>query len=72
MQRQQLAIAILRRDAVERLTGLSTTGLYRLIRDNEFPRPVRVSSRRVGWHQSEVEAWIESRPRAKGEAAKAA
>lgn len=51
---------------VVRLTGLSRATIYRLRVLGDFPQPRRLSSRRVGWRLSDVEAWIESR-RAAGE-----
>lgn len=37
------------------------SGVYALIKAGEFPRPRKLGIRRVGWLQSEVEAWILSR-----------
>ena len=55
---------ILRRPDVQAQTGLSKTGLYALIGEGTFPRPVQLGPRRVGWHAAEVAEWIASRPRA--------
>jgi prophage regulatory protein len=46
---------------VAMVTGLSRSTIYRLIASNEFPLPVSISSRRVGWRESAVNAWIETR-----------
>ena len=46
---------------VAMVTGLSRSTIYRLIANNEFPLPVSISSRRVGWRESAVIAWIETR-----------
>jgi prophage regulatory protein len=37
------------------------SGVYALIKAGEFPKPRKLGARRVGWLQSEVEAWITSR-----------
>jgi prophage regulatory protein len=42
---------------------LSKTQMYRLINLGEFPRPVPIGRQRVGFLESEVNAWIESRLR---------
>jgi predicted DNA-binding transcriptional regulator AlpA len=51
--------------AVQERTGLSRTTAWRMQKTGEFPAPVIVSRGRVGWRQSEVDAWTASRvPRA--------
>lgn len=52
---------ILRRADVERVTGLRTSSLYEKIGAGEFPKPVRINARSVGWPASEVQAWIAAR-----------
>jgi prophage regulatory protein len=56
--------AILRRPAVEQVTGLTTSALYRLVTSGDFPKPVRITKGAVGWRLSAVHSWIESRPTA--------
>ena len=51
----------LRRHTVETLTGLSRSTLYHLMSTGEFPRPVKLSVRAVGWRESDIVAWIEAR-----------
>ena len=55
--------ALLRRQKVEELTGLSCSSIYRLMALGEFPEPVRVGPRATRWPQSEIVAYLESRPR---------
>jgi len=50
-------------DAVK-ITGLSKATLYRLLAKGEFVRPVRLSERAVGFHESEVAEWLKKRQRA--------
>ncbi len=57
-------IRILRRPEVESKTGLRRTRLDELERKGEFPKRVRISDRATGWRSDEIDAWIESRPRA--------
>ena len=54
---------LIRLEEVLSYTGLSRSELYRKIQVGEFPRPVRVGKRAVRWRESEVEEWIEERPR---------
>lgn len=51
----------IRRPSVEHRTGLSTSSLYELIAKGQFPKPVSINTRSVGWIESEVDAWIEER-----------
>lgn len=55
---------ILRLPAVLRTTGLSRTTVWRLVKANKFPAPVRLSARAIGWRHSEIEGWLRSRPAA--------
>ncbi len=57
-------VKILRRREVLRLTGLSTSTLYRMMARGLFPRPVRLGPGAVGWRLRDVERWIETRPEA--------
>jgi predicted DNA-binding transcriptional regulator AlpA len=44
------------------LTGIGRSLAYELIAsDPAFPKPRKLSERRIGWRLSEVLAWIESR-----------
>jgi prophage regulatory protein len=57
----QQALAILRRKQVEARTGLKRSTIYAKIAANEFPAAVRLGARSVGWVESEILAWLESR-----------
>ena len=52
---------VLRLDAVVLSTGLARSTIYKLIGSGEFPRPVPLTGRSVGWIESEVVDWIRSR-----------
>ncbi len=54
---------VLRIRDVANTTGLSRTTLWRLERRGDFPRRIRLSPNSTGWIESEIEEWIESRPR---------
>jgi prophage regulatory protein len=53
--------AVLRRDAVERVTGLPRSTLYELMAKGTFPKPIRIGARSVGWLEDEVSAWVNTR-----------
>ena len=57
---------LLTRREVERRTGLSRSTLYRKMREGTFPVPLKISERAVRWRESDIRAYVESRPRASG------
>ena len=42
-------------------TSRCRSGIYQMVKDQQFPRPRKLGARRVGWLASEVEGWIQSR-----------
>ncbi|MEZ0019812.1 helix-turn-helix transcriptional regulator [Sinorhizobium fredii] len=50
---------ILRLPEVIRATGYSEKAIYKKLADaqDDFPRPVKLGPRAVGWLESEIEAW---------------
>jgi predicted DNA-binding transcriptional regulator AlpA len=52
---------IMRRREVEAVTGFSRSTLYRQIKADAFPRPIRLSANTVGFLASEVFAWLNNR-----------
>jgi prophage regulatory protein len=57
-----MTTCILRRRDVMLRTGLSRSTIYKYMALGEFPKPVRLGSKAVGWRDSDIEAWIASRP----------
>ena len=51
----------LRINSVIERTGVSKTHLYRLIRDEKFPRPVKLSERVSVWDAALVDRWLSSK-----------
>jgi prophage regulatory protein len=55
------------RDKVYRLpttlnvTGLCRSSLYDQLKKGQFPEPVKLGKRAVGWRESDLDAWITSR-----------
>ena len=56
-----MSAVLLRLPQVLARVGLKTTRLYQLVGDREFPAPVRIGERSVGWVESEVESWLQAR-----------
>lgn len=59
------------RPKIERLpevmarTGLKRSTLFSLIQRREFPQPIPLGGRAVGYLASEVDAWIEGKARSR-------
>lgn len=56
-----MATAILRLPQVTARVGLSRSAIYLAVSRNEFPAPVPLGSRAVGWVEKEIEAWLQNR-----------
>ena len=54
-------IHVLRLPAVKARTGLSRSTLYQKIASGDFPKPIHLGSRAVGWVESEVDDWLAQR-----------
>ena len=52
---------VLRLPEVMRRTGKRRTSLLQAIQRGEFPKPIRLGARAIGFIQSEVDAWIDAR-----------
>jgi predicted DNA-binding transcriptional regulator AlpA len=57
-------LSFLRLPEVIAVTGLSKTSIYELIRERNFPSPVRLGPRAVAWIRSEVRRWAVERVQA--------
>jgi prophage regulatory protein len=52
---------ILRRPEVEARTGLSRSTIYAWMQRGDFPKPVALGARLVGWIESDIDAWLAAR-----------
>jgi len=52
---------VLRFPAVKAITGLARSTIYLKLERNEFPRPISLGDRAVGWLQSDIEKWLQQR-----------
>ena len=53
---------ILRMPQVLEQVNLSRATIYKMIRRSEFPQPVQIGQRCVGWLVEEINFWLQSRP----------
>jgi prophage regulatory protein len=49
---------------VKQRTGLGRSTLYSMIAQGQFPRPISLGARAVGWLDYEVQNWVNDRVRA--------
>jgi prophage regulatory protein len=61
------ALTILRRRQVEARTGLKRSTIYAKVAAGEFPRPISLGARAVGWVEAEISDWLESRVTARAQ-----
>ena len=47
-----------RRSALEDMLGISRSTIYRLMLDEEFPRPIKLGRRAVGWKSEDIDEWL--------------
>ena len=47
-----------RRSALEDILGISRSTIYRLMLDEEFPRPIKIGRRAVGWKSEDIDEWL--------------
>ena len=50
---------ILRRSSVENLIGLSRSSIYLMMANGEFPKPIKLGRRAVGWREQDIKDWLE-------------
>lgn len=52
---------ILRQSEVMQKTGLSRTTLWRLEKQNKFPKKIQISERNIGWLSDDIDDWINNK-----------
>lgn len=56
-----MSIEILRLPQLQRRVPLSRSRLYELVAAGEFPRPISLGPRAVGWIAAEIDEWLQHR-----------
>jgi prophage regulatory protein len=60
-----MSCKILRLRDVKEITGLSRSTIYLEIAKGKFPKQIQLTgARSVGWHESAIIQWVESRQQA--------
>jgi prophage regulatory protein len=54
-------LKILRLPAVQEATGKSRSGIYSDVARGQFPAPIKLGRRAIGWRTEDIEVWIASR-----------
>ena len=54
-------LRLLRASEVVHRIGVGRSMLFQLVAKREFPQPIRITSRNVGFVESEVDGWINAR-----------
>ena len=49
---------IYRRSTLEEMLGMSRSTIYRLMEDGDFPRPIKLGRRAVGWKSEDIDDWL--------------
>ena len=52
---------ILKLSEIIEITGLSRSSIYRLAKNNQFPKPIKLGERSSGWVRSEFDLWLNER-----------
>ena len=52
---------ILRRHEVESQIGLSRSSTYQMMSDGDFPLPIKLGKRAVGWREQDLNEWLSNR-----------
>jgi prophage regulatory protein len=58
---------IFRKKQLPAVTGLERSAIGELIENGEFPPPIPLGPRSIGWLESEIEAWQQKRKAARDE-----
>jgi prophage regulatory protein len=48
------------RDIKTRLL-IGETCLRQMVKDGDFPKPIRITKQKIGWRETDVLAWVEAR-----------
>jgi len=54
-------VSVLRLPAVKSRVGLGRSSIYSALARGEFPAPVKLGERAVGWIESDIDTWISNR-----------
>ncbi|KUJ75808.1 hypothetical protein AVO42_11045 [Thiomicrospira sp. XS5] len=55
---------IIRKKELALMLGISEATIYRWIKTENFPKAIKLGANSVGWWQSEIDQWLNSREKA--------
>lgn len=58
---------VLRLKQVQAQTGLSRSTIFALQQRGIFPQSIKIGPKATGWYEDEVQNYIETRPRGRGD-----
>lgn len=53
---------ILKLSEVTAIYSMSRSSIYRAMAEDDFPKPIKLTSRSIGWWREQVEEWFGNRP----------
>lgn len=59
---------ILRLRTIKEWTGLSRSTIYLMMKTGSFPKSISLGARSVGWLETDIQAWVDSRVTARNAA----
>ena len=62
-------VRFLRMSEVEKKVGLKKRTIQNMVKDKQFPQPVRLHQRSIAFVESEVENWMHARIESRGDSA---
>jgi prophage regulatory protein len=60
-ENSQTPVTLYRCKSVLERTGLKRSALYKLMACGDFPKPIKITAKAVGWPSNEIDNWILSR-----------
>lgn len=54
---------VLRLKHLQRCLALSRSAIYSRLAAGDFPQPIQLGPRAIGWRQADIDAWLKSRTR---------
>ena len=55
------SVTLYRCKIVQEKTGLVRSAIYKLMADDDFPKPIKITAKAVAWPSNEIDKWILSR-----------
>ncbi len=60
MENEHQASRFLRKPEVIAACGLSSSTIYKRVREGTFPNPIQLGGRLIAWRADDIELWLEN------------